>query len=156
MWPGVFLCGRYHVHGSVVVVLPVEVEVFDADAGGVGAGQQDCGAVHGFHWRHFSCGDLQAPHTPHPWTWENTNFVPVLTSCKDRCESETVTPGVSLPLTPGPQLVHWQLVHCLDCCCGVSHWGPIYKHWATRAPVALGHGANTLSPPVVGLWFVWS
>lgn len=41
--------GRLHLdHGSVVIVVPVEVEVFDADAGGVGAGQQDRGAVHRF------------------------------------------------------------------------------------------------------------
>lgn len=40
-------CLHLH-HGSVVIVVPVEVEVFDADAGGVGAGQQDRGAVHRF------------------------------------------------------------------------------------------------------------
>lgn len=46
---GFVSAGRLHLdHGSVVIVVPVEVEVFDADAGGVGAGQQDRGAVHRF------------------------------------------------------------------------------------------------------------
>lgn len=48
---------------------PVEVEVLDADAGGVGAGQKHRGAVHGFHGGDFSCGDLQSSNTPD--TWQN-------------------------------------------------------------------------------------
>lgn len=39
----------YLVHGSIVVIVPVEVEVFDTNTGGVGAGQQDCGAIHCFN-----------------------------------------------------------------------------------------------------------
>lgn len=53
------------VHSSIVVVVPVEVEVLDADAGGVGAWQEHCGAVHGLDERHFTCGHLQCAHAPH-------------------------------------------------------------------------------------------
>ena len=44
----VFVCSYLDV-GSVVIILPVEVEVFDADARSVSAGQQNCGAIHCFN-----------------------------------------------------------------------------------------------------------
>lgn len=43
------LCVLYFDHGSIVVIVPVEVEVFDSNAGGVGAGQKNCGTIHRFN-----------------------------------------------------------------------------------------------------------
>lgn len=47
----VWACVRtlYLDHASIVIIVPVEVEVFNANTGGVGAGQQDCGAIHCFN-----------------------------------------------------------------------------------------------------------
>ena len=59
--------GGHLEHGAVVVVVPVEVQLVDADAGGVGAGQQHRGAVCGLQEGHLPRGHLQAVHTPGAW-----------------------------------------------------------------------------------------
>lgn len=54
-------------HAPVVVEVPAEVEVLDADAGGVGTRQEHRGAVHGLDGGDFTCGHLQGAHSPHAW-----------------------------------------------------------------------------------------
>lgn len=55
----------YLDQGSVVIIVPIKVEVSYSNAGGVGAGQQNGGAVHRFKCGHFPCRDLQSPNAPH-------------------------------------------------------------------------------------------
>lgn len=53
--------------GPIVIKFPVEVEVLDADTRGVSAGQQNCGAVHGFNRRNLTRRNLQSNCTPYAW-----------------------------------------------------------------------------------------
>ena len=55
----------YRVHGAVVVELPAEVEVFNANAAGVCAGQHDRAAVHRLQEGNLPHRHLQGLSRPH-------------------------------------------------------------------------------------------
>lgn len=54
-------------HGSVVIKLPVEVEVLDADTAGVGARQHDCAAIKGLHEGDLPYRHLKSLRGPCGW-----------------------------------------------------------------------------------------
>ncbi len=57
---------RSHLlHGAVVIELPVEVEVRDADTAGVCARQHDCAAIHGLQEGNLSYRHLKGLSRPH-------------------------------------------------------------------------------------------
>lgn len=62
---GVVVVCTYLYESSIVIILPVEVEIFDANTWRVSAGQQNRGAIHCFDWRHFTCGNFQSTNSPY-------------------------------------------------------------------------------------------
>lgn len=57
--------GAYLHDGAIVVEVPAEVEVLDADTAGVGAGQQDCAAIHSLQEGNLPHRHLQGLSRPH-------------------------------------------------------------------------------------------
>lgn len=88
----IFQVSFYLRHGAIVIELPVEVKVFNADAAGVRAGQHDGASIHRLQEGNLPHKHLQTLSRPHIWGRGATDYstLPSIASLWGKHEAKIV------------------------------------------------------------------